>query len=89
MTPEQFKAVRRGKLKLSQEGVGAAVGRHRTAVQRYEAGLDPIPHEIALAMAWLAAFGASDPWAPDWRPHQGATSDGNRPTTAGATSDRW
>lgn len=53
MTPAQLTAWRQ-RLGLSKVGAAEAIGCHRDAIAKWEAGKHPIPRYIALACAAVA-----------------------------------
>lgn len=52
MTPLEFKAAR-NRLRMSQQALADALGRHRSIVARYEAGVYPVPKSVELALEAL------------------------------------
>lgn len=68
MTGNELRQIRREILRLEQAELAARLEIHKNTIGLYERGLQPIPMQTALAVAWLCMFGPGDPFAPHWRP---------------------
>lgn len=67
MDPATFRTLRK-RAHLQQAELAAILGYTPQHISRFEQGVYPIPHSVAIAMAWIDVFGPSDPFDPDWRP---------------------